>query len=75
LLEEKSEHDQKLAKTKAVMSKKGYGNLLFGSGYRTKAKQMISSMNLADFCSVIEIYLEKDREDEFIEEFAKQTWL
>jgi|TARA_B110000285_G_C14770157_1_gene443617 hypothetical protein len=53
------------------MSKSGYKNLLFGSGYRTKAKQMISSMNLADFLSVIEIYLVKEREDEFIAEFVK----
>ena len=64
-----------MANTKPVMSKSGYKNLLFGSGYRTKAKQMISSMNLADFCSVIEIYLDKEKEDEFIAEFAKQTWV
>ena len=39
---------------------------MFGSGYRTKAKQMTSSMHLKDFISVMDIFLPYEREDEFI---------
>jgi hypothetical protein len=44
---------------------------MFGSGYRTKAKQMTSSMNVSDFCSVMEIFMPWDREDEFINAFQE----